>query len=117
MTPTEAGTLIRILERDLRVARLARAALLAILLLGIAAAAATSERAGQIRRLWIGGTAAALAWAGLTIISTRQLKAANQASIFVANGRLDLAETQLRESLRAFSIYAGAKLLACHNLA
>jgi hypothetical protein len=62
-------------------------------------------------------TLAAVAWVLLMIFSIRQVRSANQASVYIASGRLDLAEEQLKSALNAFSLYKTGKLLVCHNLA
>ena len=117
MTQSEAGTLIRGLYRGLWVARVARYAMLGILAVGVIAALLSPASEVRASWVWIATMTSAFCWAVLTILSTRQVRATNQVSIFAANGRLDLAEGQLREALRSFTIYGGAKLLACHNLA
>ncbi len=67
--------------------------------------------------LWLFGAVAASIWVAFTIFSVRQARASQQASAYVASGRLDLAEEQLKGILRQFSFFRQGKLLACHNLA
>jgi len=117
MTSTEVVQLLVALRRDLRIATLTRLALIGLFAFGLVAAAAATDERLRLTWLWTVTMVAAIIWALLTIASTKQIRAANQASAHLASGRLDLAESQLRTALRIFSIYSPAKLLACHNLA
>jgi hypothetical protein len=117
MTSNEAGTILRGLRRDLVIAGVVRGATLAILAAGFTASIVWSDVPDPDAFLWAGTMTAVFVWIMLSFVSMRQLKAANHANLLIANGRLDLAEQQLIESMRAFSIYATSKLMACHNLA
>lgn len=117
MSPADAGRLLRGLDRDLRIGRAIRWALGAILGVGFVAAIRAADADERFNLLTTAAMTAALGWAFLSAWSMRQVRAANQASYFIASGRLDLAERRLREALSGFSIYRGAKLMVCHNLA
>jgi len=74
----------------------------------------TTGRAGPI---WMVALFAVVSWFGLLAASIRQARAAGQGTQYIASGRLDLAETHLKNALRGFSLYRFGKLLVCHNLA
>jgi len=67
--------------------------------------------------LWTMAIFFAGSWMVLSILGYRQIKTANQAAIYISTGRLDLAETQLRDAVLAFNMHPRGKLMACHNLA
>jgi len=67
--------------------------------------------------LWTMAIFFAGSWMVLSIVGYRQIKTANQAAIYITTGRLDLAETQLRDAVLAFNLHPRGKLMACHNLA
>jgi hypothetical protein len=58
-----------------------------------------------------------MGWVVLAMFSARQIRATNQANVYISNGRLDLAEEQLKSAMQLFSLYRTGKLLVCHNLA
>lgn len=117
MTLEEAQGLVRSLRRDMLVASLWRVA--AVTLVAIAFGGAIAEDLGDHdgNGLWTAAIFAVLLWILLAVFSARQVRAANQASVFISSGRLDLAEQQLKTAMRRFSLYKSGKLLACHNLA
>lgn len=117
MTPAEAAALVRTLKRQLWLARLTRWLLLAIIVLGVIAASREPDAAVQRQRLWTAAMFAGLAWVLLTATSARQVRASNQASVYMSTGRLDLAEEHLKSALQSFSLFKAGKLLVCHNLA
>lgn len=67
--------------------------------------------------LWAISVLGAGIWIVFTILGLRQARESNQAAVYIATGRLDLAEKQLRTAALAFNLHRRAKLLACHNLA
>lgn len=117
MTTGDAEILLRNLRRDIGISVATRALFAGIFGLGLVAASLSAD-AGQRLAFVFGATMiAALGWAVLSAMSVGQLRAASQATYFIAAGQSDLAEQQLRQALGSFSIYANAKLMLCHNLA
>ncbi|MFQ5423319.1 MAG: hypothetical protein ACE5F9_05000 [Phycisphaerae bacterium] len=117
MTATEAASLVKTLRRQLWLATLIRVLLMGIVLLGVAAAFAQPAAAKTSDPLWAAAFLAGAGWIVLAICSARQVRATNQASVYLSTGRLDLAEEQLKTALRLVSLYRAGKLLVCHNLA
>jgi len=117
MTAVEAAALVKTLRRQLRLATLIRVLLMGIVLLGVAAAFAQPATAKAGDPLWAAAFLAGAGWIVLAVCSARQVRATNQASVYLATGRLDLAEEQLKNALRLVSLYRAGKLLVCHNLA
>jgi len=118
MSGGEAHRLIQTLRRQFLLATLARSVLLMVVALGFVFGTlwqADSHYRSEV--MWSISSLAAIAWVVLTFYSVRQVRAAHQASAFIASGRLDLAEEKLKSTLRQFSLYRNAKLLACHHLA
>lgn len=80
--------------------------------------AAVSPDADKRSDLLWGGTALmTVAWLLHMVVTFKQVRASNQAAVFISTGRLDLAERQLHEAMRAFSLFTRGRLLVCHNLA
>ena len=117
MTATEAHQVVRALRRQFLTASVSRAILLIVVALGLFATGMGSTFEWRSDLLLSAAVLAGIAWLVLTVVSIRQIRAANQASGYIASGRLDLAEEQLKSALRQFSLYRNGKLLACHNLA
>ncbi|MFQ5430478.1 MAG: hypothetical protein ACE5E1_09235 [Phycisphaerae bacterium] len=117
MTVEEAQRLVRSLRRQFLLASVARGGLLALIGVGMLGSFWQVQPGGALDLLWPAAMLAAVAWGALTVFSVRQVQAANQASAYIASGRLDLAEEQLKTAMRQFSLYENGKLLACHNLA
>lgn len=123
MTHREAHQLIQNLRRQLLFATLARMLLTGIVGAGLLGAlrhdpASTgSTLSGGLSTLWSAAILAVVVWVTLLIFSVRQVRASNRASAYIASGRLDLAEAQLKNAVRRFSLYRNSKLMACHNLA
>jgi len=119
MTGTEARQVISTIRRQLRWMTVTRFGLMAVLALVLFAdlLARPETDADWLGPLWLLGAAAASIWVAFTVFSVRQARASRQASAYVASGRLDLAEQQLKDILRQFSFFRQGKLLACHNLA
>ena len=117
MTPAEARGLVKRLRRHCLVASVSRFALLGLVLVGFLGAIVLDEVDGAGGALWYAAMFAALVWILLTTFSVRQVRASNQATVYMSTGRLDLAEEQLRSALHQFSLYRMGKLFACHNLA
>lgn len=118
MSGGEAHRLIQSLRRQFLLATLARSALLMVVALGFVFGTLwRAESHYRAELMWSIASMAAIAWVVLTFFSVRQVRAAHQASAFIASGRLDLAEEKLKSTLRQFSLYRNAKLLACHHLA
>jgi hypothetical protein len=117
MTLAEAKTVVRTLRRHFFLASVARVALLTLVLAGLLGAAVRSQIDETAQALWSASMFGALVWVTLTMLSARQVRAANQASAYISSGQLELAEEHLKNALGLFSLYRGGKLLACHNLA
>jgi len=117
VTRSDAAGILKSLRRQLWIARLTRGLLLVIIALGVVAASIESDASRQRERLWTAAMFAGLGWVMLTASSARQIRATNQASVYMSTGRLDHAEDELRKALQLFSLYKRPKMLVCHNLA
>lgn len=117
MTLAEAQTVVRTLRRHFFLASVARVALLTLVLAGLLGAAVRSQIDDTAQALWSASMFGALVWVTLTMLSARQIRAANQASAYISSGQLELAEEHLKNAVALFSLFRGGKLLACHNLA
>ncbi|MCG8407945.1 MAG: hypothetical protein MI923_22320 [Phycisphaerales bacterium] len=125
MTRQEAHRLIRSLRRQFLLLTVTRCLLLTTVAVGFLGTLWNpSDAPGSIlsanpltNALWLAATFAAVVWVALTFYSVRQVRSTNQATAYIASGRLDLAEGQLMDALRQFSLYRNGKLLACHKLA
>ncbi len=117
MTGNEAASLVKTLRRHLMLATVARVLLLSIVLLGFIGAVIAPTRNSGVDALWLAAVFAVGGWIVLAFFSARQVRATNQASIYISTGRLDLAEEQLKSAMQLLSLYRTGKLLVCHNLA
>lgn len=117
MTGNEAASLVRTLRRHLMLATVARVLLLSIVLLGFVGSVAAPAGDRGVDALWLAAVLAAGGWVMLAVFSARQVRATNQASVYISTGRLDLAEEQLKSAMQLVSLYRTGKLLVCHNLA
>jgi|GEM_PF-650615 len=118
MSGSEAHRLIQSMRRQFLLASVTRSTLLVVVALGFVFGSMWRADANyRAETMWAISSVAAIAWVVLTFYSVRQVRAAHQASAFIASGRLDLAEERLKRTLRQFSLYRNAKLLACHHLA
>ncbi|MCB9858005.1 MAG: hypothetical protein H6818_20155 [Phycisphaerales bacterium] len=117
MTEPEASHLIRTLKRQILLAGVWKVGVLAIILIASVGAASTWTSPQQSKLLWALSIAGAGIWIIFTILGLRQARESNQAAVYIATGRLDLAEQQLRNAALAFNLHRRGKLLACHNLA
>lgn len=117
MTEPEASQLIRTLRRQIRLAGVWKVGISLIIVVAAAAAAGPWTTPQQSKLLWAISVLGAGAWIVFTILGLRQMRESNQAAVYIATGRLDLAEKQLRSAALAFNLHRRAKLLACHNLA
>ena len=117
MTQPEASQLIRTLRRQFLIAGIWKVGVLVLVLTASIAAAGPWTSADQDKMLWAIAVAAAGLWIVFTLVGLRQVRESNQAAVYIATGRLDLAEQQLRTAALAFNLHRRAKLLACHNLA
>jgi hypothetical protein len=117
MTLDEAKTVARTLRRQLVLASISRIILIVLLTASFLTAILQPEAKAGKDALWFAAMLAAITWVTLTMFSVRQLRAANQAAMYISSGRLDLAEEQLKNAVHLFSFYRAGKLLACHNLA
>ncbi|MBN2560480.1 MAG: hypothetical protein JXQ75_06085 [Phycisphaerae bacterium] len=119
MTLEEARALARMIRRHFFLAAVSRAVLLALVAVAfLGALLQTNTNADTATDpLWFAAMLAAMLWVALTVFSVRQVRAANQASVYISSGRLDLAEEQLKDAIHLFTLYRTGKLLACHNLA
>ncbi len=117
MNATEARKAVGSLRMQARVALTGWVVLLAILVLCALAAAVSGDAEKQSDLLWSGAALITVAWLLHMVVSFKQVRASNQAAVYISTGRLDLAERQLREALRSFSLFTRGRLLVCHNLA
>ncbi|HWL94062.1 MAG TPA: hypothetical protein VNT79_11065 [Phycisphaerae bacterium] len=117
LTGSDARQLIQALKRQLILSGAVRILLLAVIAVGVLATAWLARDDARLGLIWAAAALAGLTWIGLAVLSLRQMRAANQATVYMANGRLDLAENQLISAANQFSLYRQGKLLACHNLA
>lgn len=117
MTEPEAAQFIRTLRRQILIAGVWKVGILALIVIAAVGAAGPWASPEQGKMLWAISVAAAGLWVVFTILGLRQARESNQAAIYIATGRLDLAEKQLRNAALAFNLHRRAKLLACHNLA
>lgn len=117
MSPAEAQSLIRTVRRHFRAAWGLRILLLGVIGTSFALGLIREETTGQAGPIWTVAFLAVIFWFGLMASSIRQARAANQGTQYIASGRLDLAETHLKNALQGFSLYRFGKLLVCHNLA
>ncbi|MBX3395419.1 MAG: hypothetical protein KF841_08620 [Phycisphaerae bacterium] len=117
MTGEMSQDFMRSIRRQVRFSTLMRLALLLIIASGIVATPFYSSGNRPLDLLWAASAFAGLTWIGLTALSIKQIRAANQGIVYMANGRLDLAEEQLISAASQFSLYRIGKLRACHNLA
>ncbi len=117
MNLAEAKGLVRSLRRQFFLASVWRTLVLSVVALGFLGSVVGTGDDGQSGVLWYTAMLAAGLWMLLTMFSVRQVRAANQASVYISSGRLDLAEAQLKSAMAQFSLYRMGKLLVCHNLA
>ncbi len=117
MTYREACELVTLLRRRFLITTLTRATILIVISLSVFAAWMSVESEMYRRVFWGSASFAGLAWITLMFFSIRQARVSNQASAFIASGRLDLAEERLRGAIQHFSLFRNGLLLACHNLA
>ncbi|HPF40686.1 MAG TPA: hypothetical protein P5081_18720 [Phycisphaerae bacterium] len=117
MTQNEASRLIRTLRRQILFASVWKVGILALIVVASVGAASAWTTPEQSKMLWALSVASAGVWILFVILGLRQTREANQAAVYIATGRLDLAEQQLRTAALAFNLHRRGKLLACHNLA
>ncbi len=117
MTTGEAHSLLTSLRRQLLLADVTRILLIAAVGTGCLGMFFLSDSSLQTGMLWSGALGASILWMLLTVLSIRALRRANHASVYIASGRLDLAEEQLKNAIQSFSLYGSGQLVACHNLA
>lgn len=117
MTNLEVREFISTIRRQLFLSALMRFSLLILVTSGIVAMPfyASENRPSDI--LWAVSLLAGLTWISLTFLSVKQLRAANQGVVYLADGRLDLAADQFSTAALQFSLFRVGKLRACHNLA
>lgn len=117
MTASEAADLVRTLRWHLRLATVSRVLLISIVMLGAVAAFALPQSSKLGNQLWMAAMLAGVCWVVLAVFSAKQVRATNQASVYISTGRLDLAEQHLKDAMRIMSMYRTGKMLICHNLA
>lgn len=117
MTRRDAIHIVKVLRRQFLVSSVTSASLLSILAFSSVCAALQAVNPQRTQALWTAASFAGLAWICLTVLSARQVKAANHAAAYLSAGRLDLAEQELTSALHFFSLYRTGKLMVCHNLA
>lgn len=117
MTRVEAKQVARRLRWQVMLSSAASGLLLLLLAVCCLAALWPSLGAQRTQSMWSGAMLAGVLWMALTVLSTRQVKAANQAANHLSAGRLDLAEQELTTALGTFSLHRIGKLMVCHNLA
>ncbi len=117
MNAAEASQLVRRLRTQFAVASLWRAVMVIVITASLVAAMLPALTPSQSRAMWMVCVVTAGCWIIMVLLGFRQARSSNQAAIYIATGRLDLAEKQLREAALGFNLYRRGKLLACHNLA
>jgi len=117
MTGPEAAGFVRTMRRQLLLATLIRVLLFGLVTVGLMGAVMMPEANERMSDFWFAAVLAAGGWLGLAVVSARQMRATNQASVYMSTGRLDLAERELRHAMRLISLYRTGKFLICHNLA
>lgn len=117
LSSTDARDLIQSMKRQLYVSDALRLLLLSTIGCGIVMMTWSSSNDARLGTIWAASAIAGLTWLLLSMLSIRQMRSANQATVYMASGRLDLAENQLITAAQQFSLYRQGKLLACHNLA
>lgn len=117
MTGSEAAGMVRTMRRHLLLGSVIRMLLLGIVALGFVATWLWPDSPERAEQLWFAAVFAAAGWVSLAMFSARQVRATNQASVYISTGRLDLAEERLMDAMRLVSLYRTGKLLICHNLA
>ncbi|MEK6642298.1 MAG: hypothetical protein AABZ08_00185 [Planctomycetota bacterium] len=117
MTRVEARQVARTLRRQFMLSSVTTVFLLLMLVTCCAAALWPNLSPQRTQSLWSAAMLAGIAWMVLTVLSTRQVKSANQAATYLSAGRLDLAEQELTSALGSFSLHRTGKLMVCHNLA
>ncbi len=117
MTLAEAEGIVRRLRRHFFLALAARVLIIALVVVVFFGALVQDEVIAEADTLPYAIVFATFLWILLTAVSVRQIRTANQASVYISSGRLDLAERQLKSAIHQFSLYGMGKLLACHNLA
>jgi hypothetical protein len=114
---SEATQLINTLRRQVLLAGVWKAGIISIIFVASIGAAGPWTTPEQSKMLWAISVLSAGIWIVFTILGLRQARESNQAAVYIATGRFDLAERQLRAAALAFNLHRRAKLLACHNLA
>lgn len=117
MNVSQARGFIRTIRRHLWMSAVMRFCLLLLIAVSIGALPFYANENRPSDLLWAVGAMAGIAWIGLTFLSVKQLRSANQGIAYLADGRLDLAEDQLSAAALQFSLFRVGKLRACHNLA
>ncbi len=117
MTDGEARRLIQNVRLQFRLSTLMKLILLAAVAAGLVLLPLKFDPQRRFDIIGIVATAAIVIWLGLTLLSVRQVRSAGRATLYIASGRLDLAEAQLVEAIRAFTLSRAGTLMACHNLA
>ena len=119
MTFEKAQSITRILGRQVFLTRACRALLFIAIIASalLAFFAPVIGLADYADQFWTMAIFTAGSWMVMSILGFRQVKTANQAAIYIASGRLDLAETHLCDAVLGFNPHPRGKLMACHNLA
>ncbi len=117
MTAGEAKTIVRTMRRHFFLASVLRGVTLGSLFFLVLGSVIQTDTGASSDEWWSVAMLIAIAWVAMSAISARQIRTANEASRYISTGHLNLAERELKNALRAFSVHRGSKLLICHNLA
>ncbi len=117
MTGEDARDLVLSIRRQMWISSGLRFVLLVGITAGIVATPFYAETSALLNIIWMTSAFCGIAWVSLTALSLRQIRAANQAVVYMASGRLDLAQSQFISAANQFTLYKQGKLMACHNLA
>src|SRR5439155_4115283 len=101
------------LRRALTLGSLVNAPLLIGVFLCVAVGAAFDNRFGDIFMLMLLG----VVWITLSYRSMKGSRLAAGSPSLIAAGQFDLAEYQIEQALRSFSLFRSSKLLSLHHLA
>ena len=100
-------------RRDLTLGRMVNGLLLLAVLLCVPLGAAMNHRYGDVLTLTILG----LVWIMLGYMSMKGSRLAAGSPSLIAAGQFDLAEYQIEQALRSFSLFRTSKLMSLHHLA
>jgi hypothetical protein len=100
-------------RRDLTLGSLLNAALLVSVFLCVLLGSAVHSRFGDVILIFF----LAVIWITLGYRSMKGTRLAARSPLLIASGQFDLAEFQIEQALRMFSLFRSSKLLSLHHLA